>query len=789
MGQNDEVKGKLKLWYKRQAEQWEEALPIGNGRMGGMVFGGTTLEQIQLNEDTLWSGYPRDTNNYEALRYLAPARALIDAGKYAEGQQLIDANMLGRNTESYLPMGHLYIEQLNVANSVDYMRELQLDTGIVLTKYRVGQTIYTRETWISAPDQVMVVHLTAEGDGSIDLSAMLSSPLKHEVRELCGNRIALYGVTPSHIADNYHNDHPQSILYEEGLGMRFELHLQVITGGGSFSIVDGNKLQIKQAKTVTLLLATATQYEGFDINPAMSTKQLSALCTTDLEAAAALGYELLRDRHVKDVQSLFGRVDLHLGKSSTSIESLSTDERLERYKEQGTDPELEVLLFQYGRYLMVAGSRPGTQPLNLQGIWNHHIQPPWNSNYTTNINTEMNYWPVEVCNLSECHEPLLQMIEELSVTGARTARIHYQCEGWTAHHNVDLWRSSVPSSGEASWAMWPMGGAWLSRHLWEHFVYQPDLVYLRETAYPIMRGAALFCLDFLVENPDGMLVTNPSTSPENKFVTTAGDVCSVSIASTMDMSIIRDLFGHCIEAATMMGIDESLREKLRDAYGRLVPLTVGIDGRIREWSTDFEEKEPGHRHVSHLYGLYPGHEMNWDRTPELMEASSQSLKYRIEQGGGHTGWSCAWLINLYARLGNAESAYSYVRTMLSRSTHPNLFGDHPPFQIDANFGSSAGIAEMLLQSHDGIELLPALPKAWSKGYVRGLKARGGFSVDMQWEDHTLRFAVITSTHGGACHIRYKGANLMIQLEDGAILNGRDCYQSNVGDVFIVRVEV
>lgn len=762
---NEEMmKFRDRLWYGQPAELWEEALPIGNGRIGGMVYGGAAVERIALNEDTLWSGCPRDTNNYDALRHLGKVRTLISNGRYEEAEQLIERNMLGRRTESYQPLGDLCIYQdLSKDAITDYERLLDLDTGIASVQYRYKGARYSREVFVSVPDQVLIMRL--EGEEEMDITVRLSSPLRHKVA-YDHNQLVLVGNAPVHIADNYLGDHPQSILYEEGRGISFAINVTAQFYGGHLEALEDGRIRISNTRSITLLLGAATNFEHFEqvpggVNPALKSQ-------TVLNAAAQRQYSALRASHIQDHQEMYGRVNLRLGppidmNHAAGNAALPTDERLRKYSEGADDPGLEALYFQYGRYLLMASSRPGTQATHLQGIWNPHIQPPWNCGYTTNINTQMNYWPAEVCSLSECHEPLTELIRDLSITGKRTARIHYGADGWVAHHNVDIWRTASPSDGKASWAMWPLGGVWLCRHLWEQYLYQPDNVeFLRDTAYPLMKGAALFCMDWLVEDSEGRLVTNPSTSPENQFITPAGNVCSVSAGSTMDLSLIRELFKHCIQAARILGLDEAWINTVREACDKLRPLEVGEDGRLMEWSKPFLEAEPGHRHLSHLYGLYPGHEIHPRHTPDLAQAANKVLEARLEHGGGHTGWSCAWIINLYARLYKGDRAHEFIRTLLSRSTYPNLFDAHPPFQIDGNFGGTAGIAEMLLQSHsDCIELLPALPMAWRDGNVEGLKARGGFTIDMEWADSQLLHATVHSQHEGTCRIRYLGQLLEI----------------------------
>lgn len=779
-------KARWELWYEQPASRWEEALPVGNGRIGGMIYGGDQEEHIALNEDTLWSGFPRDTQNYEALRYLKQARELIFSGKYEEAEGLINRKMAGRRTESYQPLGDLRIvHKGESANTGSYRRDLNLETGVATVHYKRGQAAFKREVFVSAIDQVLVVKYSSSPRAWLNLSITMDSPLNHRT-EAAESGLVMGGNAPSHIADNYFGDHPQPILYEAGRGISFQSHLRVLQQGGTLHF-EGNTAVIEEAESVVLLLAAATNFEGYDVVPgsSLSEEKLGMMCADVLEGAIQRGYDLLLERHIQDHSGLFGRMHLDLGASSN--EGLPTDKRLDKYQAGEQDPGLEALYFQYGRYLLMASSRPGTQPANLQGIWNPHMMPPWNSNYTTNINVEMNYWPAEVCNLPECHEPLFDMIKDLSVTGARTAKIHYGSRGWASHHNVDLWRASTPSDGDASWAFWPVSGVWLCRHLWERYAYSHDLNFLRNEAYPLMKGAADFCLDWLVEDPTGRLVTAPSTSPENKFLTEEGEPCSVSAGSTMDLSLISELLKHCIQASRLLDIDRDWAEAAGSTLEKMAKPEIAPDGRLREWLEDFPEAEPGHRHVSHLYGLYPGNSITLENTPEMAAAARKSLEHRIASGGGHTGWSCAWLINLYARLADGEQAYKFVRTLLARSTYPNLFDDHPPFQIDGNFGGTSGMAEMLLQSHtDEIHLLPALPKAWQQGSIEGIRARGGYTIDMVWEEGRLSLARITASSSGWCRIRYAEKKLEIVAADRSPLEWKeDRFRMETGSCVIV----
>ena len=739
--------GEHKLWYLQPAKEWEEALPLGNGRIGAMVFGNPQSERICLNEDTLWSGYPRNTN-VDAAQYYAAVQNLALEGKYHEAQQLIEEKMEGKYTQSYMPVGDLHIDFISGGETEYYKRTLDMQTAMTTTEFAMNGNHYKSECFVSHPAQALVYKLSSDKAGGVNVRISFSCKLKSH-SSAAGNLLILGGVAPSHVAPSYLRDisDDEAVTYEsspEGTGMRFFAVAQVEAQDGAIKTSDGC-IEATGADSVLIKLCARTSFAGFDKHPNLDGIDEKNTSLFDLQKIAHKDYDSLKREHVADFSPLFNRVDFHINREDTP--DIPADERLLRFIQTQNDPALYELIFHYGRYLMLTSSRPGTQATNLQGIWNKDIRPAWSSNYTININTQMNYWPAEPMAMGDMHTPLFDLIEKLMITGAKSAKAFYGADGSVSHHNTDIWGLAnvvgENRKGSAGYAFWPMSFGWLCRHMFEHYEYSLDKSFLKERALPAIKKACEFYMNVMRKNENGHYIITPATSPENSF-TFDGKKCSVAKSAAMSSLIVRECFENYIKCADVVGEKDGHYQRIAEALPLIMPCEIGLEGQLLEWNAEFEEPEIHHRHVSHLYGLYPGDMTSLENTPDLAQACRRSLEIRGDDG---TGWSLGWKINLWARLREGDHALKLLKRQLKLvpagekremmsggGTYPNLFDAHPPFQIDGNFSACCGIGELLLQCVNGkIILLPALPTEWGSGFIRGIRAKGGYEFDIAFE--------------------------------------------------------
>ncbi|MNS29821.1 hypothetical protein D3C72_618390 [compost metagenome] len=765
------------LWYNQPAEFFEESLVLGNGKLGATVFGGVNADKIYLNDATLWSGEPVNTNmNPEAYKNIPAIREALKNENYKLADEL-NKKIQGKNSESYAPLGTMEISNHHSGKASVYYRELDISNAVSKVSYEIDGVKFTREYFVSAPDQIMVIKLTSSQKGALNFDINSNSLLKFKT-EVKNNVLTMNGVGPIHENPGY----PviPSFLLEKDRGTRFTTLIKIKNTDGTIGS-SNNSLGLKNGTEALVFVSIATSFNGFDKNPATEGVNDKAIASEKLNKAFSKSFNQLKRAHIADYQKFYNRVSLNLGK--TTAPDLPTDERLLRYSEGKEDKNLEILYFQYGRYLLISSSRTKGVPANLQGIWNPHLNPPWSSNYTMNINLEENYWLAENTNLSEMHLPLLSFIKNLSETGKVTAKTFYGVNGWAAAHNSDIWAMTNPVGNfgkeDPSWACWPISGAWLSTHIWEHYVFTQDKNYLKNEGYPIMKGASQFFLEWMITDKNGYLITSPSTSPENKYIAPDGFIGATMYGGTADLAMIRECFDKTIKASKVLNVDTEFRTKLETALSKFYPYQIGKKGNLQEWYFDWNDEDPKHRHQSHLFGLFPGDHITPLKTPELAKASRATLEIK---GDETTGWSKGWRINLWARLWDGNRSYKMLRELLryvdpdgkktekprrGGGTYPNLFDAHPPFQIDGNFGGAAAVAEMLVQSNENeIRLLPALPDAWETGNIKGICARGGFEISMEWSGKALNKVTVFSKNGGKTMLVCGDKNQQLSLKKG-----------------------